>query len=671
MPAALRTLTTKSSRPRVSSGRTGSPSSPSSGRWASKSSAGAGKTRAVSSTSTASATTRGATARRRRGPGTCRPSRWSTGRRRGSRSRPAWRSARACSIASRRPLRPAASRLRRPLATGARLRAPGLSQAVRRHRSAPRSLLAVLLGRRRPRSRRALRRAHRPAAGAVRRGVRAREPHRALTLVALEIFQRLFGPAPRRVLPLDTAISSAQPAPRRAAIQPASIVLALTPGPQATARTYFEQAFLAQYLALTLVRGEDLIVRETRVVPEDARRPEEGRRHPPAGERRLLRSARAPPRFVPRRRGPGRSGRARANVAIVQPASATGVLQTPARCSRSCPPSAAVFSTGPSRRSPRSRTYWCGDPAVARVTLTRATPRARHQAPTFPSGPTEPALRRARSPTNALDDLRDSGSAQRSFGASSPRRCVDALGRPVARGRRARPPRPCGCASTASARPRARAAGDYKDHAGRAVARRRLVREASRCRCDRAATCKDTWILAGGPVQALEPLAVADDARRALARRERSCRAAWPTISSGWAGTPSVRRGHGAPWRAPSRGASIGPRPRATPISCTDVLIFAPPHARVADVRTSPRQLATEHQRRASRTARPRAMARLRGRSSIRSRYLDDPPRNVVSDTRIAWRTLRDWISSRRVAGDRGSRSRTPAARCPRRRCPT
>ncbi len=41
------------------------------------------------------------------------------------------------------------------------------------------------------------------------------------------------------------------------------LIVLLTPGPYSA--TYFEQAFLAQYLAVTLVRGEDLIVRDARV----------------------------------------------------------------------------------------------------------------------------------------------------------------------------------------------------------------------------------------------------------------------------------------------------------------------------------------------------------------------------------------------------------------------
>ncbi len=55
-------------------------------------------------------------------------------------------------------------------------------------------------------------------------------------------------------------------------------IVLLTPGPYN--ETYFEHAYLARHLGISLVEGGDLVVRERPGVPEDAGRPAPGGRHP-------------------------------------------------------------------------------------------------------------------------------------------------------------------------------------------------------------------------------------------------------------------------------------------------------------------------------------------------------------------------------------------------------
>ncbi len=86
-------------------------------------------------------------------------------------------------------------------------------------------------------------------------------------------------------------------------------VVLLTPGPYS--ETYFEHAYLARYLGLPLVEGGRPDGARRAPVPADRRRPAAGARAVAPPGRRLLRSARAAPRFGARRAGPG-AGAARA-----------------------------------------------------------------------------------------------------------------------------------------------------------------------------------------------------------------------------------------------------------------------------------------------------------------------------------------------------------------------
>jgi uncharacterized circularly permuted ATP-grasp superfamily protein/uncharacterized alpha-E superfamily protein len=176
------------------------------------------------------------------------------------------------------------------------------------------------------------------------------------------------------------------------------LIVLLTPGPYSA--TYFEQAFLAQYLALTLVRGEDLIVRDARVylktlaglkkvdvilrrVNDDFCDPLELRPDSFLGVAGLVESVRA------------------GEVAVVNPLG-SGAVQAgallpflPAICRRLLDEDLAL---------PSVRTYWCGDPqSLAYVESAIGELVVK---PAFPSGPTEPVFGRELS-QDALHDLRD------------------------------------------------------------------------------------------------------------------------------------------------------------------------------------------------------------------------------------------------------------------------
>ncbi|MFT3922485.1 MAG: circularly permuted type 2 ATP-grasp protein [Myxococcales bacterium] len=133
-------------------------------------------------------------------------------------------------------------------------------------------------------------------------------------------------------------------------------IVLLTPGPYNA--TYFEQAFLANYLGYTLVNGGDLTVREDRVylktlgglqqvdvilrrVNDDYCDPLELRPDSVLGIPGLVQAARA------------------GNVAIASPLG-TGLLQTHAILPYLARLSRALL--GEDLRLPSVRTFWCGDP---------------------------------------------------------------------------------------------------------------------------------------------------------------------------------------------------------------------------------------------------------------------------------------------------------------------
>jgi uncharacterized circularly permuted ATP-grasp superfamily protein/uncharacterized alpha-E superfamily protein len=176
------------------------------------------------------------------------------------------------------------------------------------------------------------------------------------------------------------------------------LIVLLTPGPYSA--TYFEQAFLAQYLALTLVRGEDLVVRDARVylrtlgglrkvdvilrrVNDDFCDPLELRGESFLGVPGLVEAVRA------------------GEVAVVNPLG-SGVAQTeallpflPAICRRLLGEELALSSVP---------TFWCGDPA----SLSQVEARLGQLVikPAYPAGASEPIFGHELS-AGELADLRD------------------------------------------------------------------------------------------------------------------------------------------------------------------------------------------------------------------------------------------------------------------------
>jgi uncharacterized circularly permuted ATP-grasp superfamily protein/uncharacterized alpha-E superfamily protein len=175
------------------------------------------------------------------------------------------------------------------------------------------------------------------------------------------------------------------------------LIVLLTPGPYSA--TYFEQAFLAQYLALTLVRGEDLVVREARVylktlgglkrvdvivrrVNDDFCDPLELRRDSFLGVPGLVEAVRA------------------GEVAVVNPLG-SGLVQTSAILPFL--PQISRRLIGEDLALPSVPTYWCGDPqALSYVEAHLADLVVK---PAFPVGPTEPIFGHELA-RGALDDLR-------------------------------------------------------------------------------------------------------------------------------------------------------------------------------------------------------------------------------------------------------------------------
>jgi uncharacterized circularly permuted ATP-grasp superfamily protein/uncharacterized alpha-E superfamily protein len=159
-------------------------------------------------------------------------------------------------------------------------------------------------------------------------------------------------------------------------------IVLLTSGP--THGTYFEQAYLAQYLGYTLVNGGDLTVRRDRVflktlgglqpvdvilrrVNDDLCDPLELRPDSQLGVPGLVQAA--------------RSG----NVAIASPLGA-GLLQTPALLPYL--PKLARFFLGEELRLSSLRTLWCGDPLALREALANFDDLV--VKPTFAEGPVQP-----------------------------------------------------------------------------------------------------------------------------------------------------------------------------------------------------------------------------------------------------------------------------------------
>ena len=86
-------------------------------------------------------------------------------------------------------------------------------------------------------------------------------------------------------------------------------VVVLTPGVHNAA--YFEHTLLARLMGIELVEGRDLFCWRNRVYVHTTHGLAPGRRHLPAGRRRLARPAAVPPRLRPRLPRPAQRGQAR------------------------------------------------------------------------------------------------------------------------------------------------------------------------------------------------------------------------------------------------------------------------------------------------------------------------------------------------------------------------
>ncbi|MBV9947236.1 MAG: circularly permuted type 2 ATP-grasp protein, partial [Myxococcales bacterium] len=159
-------------------------------------------------------------------------------------------------------------------------------------------------------------------------------------------------------------------------------IVLLTPGPYNA--TYFEQAFLAQYLDMTLARGDDLVVRDERVylkqlgglkpvdvilrrVNDDFCDPLELRADSSLGVPGLVQAIRA------------------GNVAVANPLG-SGILQTSAILPYL--PALCRSLLGEELKMPSVPTQWCGEPGAVEHVVPRLS--ALVVKPAFPVGPTLP-----------------------------------------------------------------------------------------------------------------------------------------------------------------------------------------------------------------------------------------------------------------------------------------
>jgi uncharacterized circularly permuted ATP-grasp superfamily protein/uncharacterized alpha-E superfamily protein len=266
------------------------------------------------------------------------------------------------------------------------------------------------------------------------------------------------------------------------------LVVLLTPGPYSS--TYFEQAFLAQYLALTLVRGEDLVVRDAQVylrtlgglkrvdvilrrVNDDFCDPLELRPESFLGVPGLVEAVRA------------------GEVAVVNPLGC-GVAQTeailpflPAICRRLLDEELIL---------PSVPTHWCGDPS----SLSQVEARLGELVikPAYPERPSEPIFGHELS-NEGLHELRDRIRAEPRRYVAQER--VDLSVVPSLAGDQLLPGR-------FWMRTYAVASGDgYKVMPG---ALSRVGGQAERfvLSLEPGGESKDTWVLADGPVQPLSLL---------------------------------------------------------------------------------------------------------------------------------------------------------------------
>jgi uncharacterized circularly permuted ATP-grasp superfamily protein/uncharacterized alpha-E superfamily protein len=173
-------------------------------------------------------------------------------------------------------------------------------------------------------------------------------------------------------------------------------IVLLTAGPHNA--TYFEQAFLAQYLGYPLVEGGDLTVRDGRVFLKTL-----GGLHPVDVILRRLRDDYCDPlelRADSLLGVPGLLQAARDGTVAVANAIGTGVLQTPALIPFL--PGLCRTLLGEELKLPSVETWWCGEPSVLDHVIANLSEMV--VKPTYPLGPTDPIFA-ARLDRGALENL--------------------------------------------------------------------------------------------------------------------------------------------------------------------------------------------------------------------------------------------------------------------------
>jgi len=259
-------------------------------------------------------------------------------------------------------------------------------------------------------------------------------------------------------------------------------IVLLTPGPYNA--TYFEQAFLAQYLGLTLVEGADLTVRNTRVYLKML-----GGLQPVDVILRRVRDDYCDPlELLPESTlgVPGLVEAARAgSVALANPLG-SGLLQTPAILPYL--PALCRKLLGEDLALESVRTFWCGDPqSLAHVedSLSHLVIR-----PAFPSGSVAPVFAGGLS-ARALEDLRARIRADPRKFVAQESFVLSAV--PSLRGDELAP-------AHLWMRAYVVASGDSYEVMPGALSRVGGPEESAALSLRPGGESKDTWILAGGPV---------------------------------------------------------------------------------------------------------------------------------------------------------------------------
>jgi uncharacterized circularly permuted ATP-grasp superfamily protein/uncharacterized alpha-E superfamily protein len=173
-------------------------------------------------------------------------------------------------------------------------------------------------------------------------------------------------------------------------------IVLLTAGPHNA--TYFEQAFLAQYLGYPLVEGGDLTVRDGRVFLKTL-----GGLHPVDVILRRLRDDYCDPlelRADSLLGVPGLLQAARDGTVAIANAIGTGVLQTPALIPFL--PGLCRALLGEELKLPSVETWWCGQPDILEHVIAHLPEMV--VKPTYPLGPTDPIFAR-RLDRGALENL--------------------------------------------------------------------------------------------------------------------------------------------------------------------------------------------------------------------------------------------------------------------------